>query len=308
MKSWDNVKRDELLKMKAKGNSWKDITSTLQTHSEYDCRTYWMIHYWPTPNDLELNDSRISEVALSNLTYSKYLQDTTAGQAQQAQEDSRRVYGQVDAVDEEAVPRDSQRVHFTPAQSISAQVMQAQPMQAQPTLAPPTQAQSMQTQPTHPQFMQAQPTQAQTPAQLRESPSDETLGQSLVEYLRRDRWKLGSTADTDHVRGKGGSSFSRLQNGECMLFLYDMGTADCGFHYDNILLIAWFSCLCCQSLVCKSCLLTAGVACSLLLVRSNIGVLNGMECPNRQSVQRCSHTDSTYKKIKQCREFLSEAG
>ena len=201
--------------MKAEGDSWKDITSTLQNHSEYDCLTYWMIHYWPTPNDLELNDSRISKVALSNLTYSKYLQYTTAGQAQKAKEDSRRVYGQVDAVDKEAVPRDSQRAHFTPAQFISAQVMQARPMQAQSmqaqlTLAPPTQAQSMQTQPTHPQFMQAQPTQAQTPAQLRESPSNETLGQSLLEYLRHDRWKLGSTADTEHVRGRGGSSFSRL--------------------------------------------------------------------------------------------------
>ena len=178
-----------------------------------------MIHYWPTPKDLELNDSKISEVALSYLTYSKNLQDTTAGQTQ---EDSRRAYGQLDVFDEEAVPRDKQRAHFTPAPFISAQVMQAQPTQA-----PPTQAQSM----------RAQPTQAQTPAQLRESPSDETLGQSLLEYLRRDRWKSGSTADTDHVRGKGVSSFSRLQNGECMLFLYDIGTADCGFHYDNILLI-----------------------------------------------------------------------
>ena len=92
--------------MKVRGDLWKDIASTPQTYSEYDCQTYWMTHYWPTPNDLELNDSRISEVALSNLTYSKRLQDTTAGKAQQAQDHSRRLYGQVNVVDEEAVPRD----------------------------------------------------------------------------------------------------------------------------------------------------------------------------------------------------------
>ena len=160
-------KRADLLKMKANVMSWDHISGLLDVPRSR-CRGYWMTYEWERPGELDLTDGKINWdkfLALEMLEKATAAQAAQTAQAAQAQENSQQVQAPMNALEEEVVPTDSQRLpdaRPVPVVQEPARPTQFNPIQPPPypILPNPIDVQSIYTHATQPYPPQLQPVQA----------------------------------------------------------------------------------------------------------------------------------------------------